>query len=861
MFPTSNMYRYTLFLLFLLFLLPLSSEAQNYNLVEYRGPASVGTIWLYSGNNWDGDISNTLVKLEANPETITAYSGQANPSPYYAQVVSYSFRSGSGDSYQAFVTSDLWYEYYSFNDGYRLWGNDDPSSTNPNVTSNSGESVIIDGGLNMGSTLAVGQLITSSAPVYNDGHYMGNISCSIQLLEIALVDVPAGKYDNCLHLRFTITNGETQVWDEWWASGVGPVKMQGVSGAGAKRLRELQHFSIGLPLAESLNTPTISIISEKPAWFGQNTITHDGNNAAQSPILASGQVSQMETTLQGPGTISFFWKVSTASNYDSLHFYVDDVEQGTGITGDVDWTFVSIPILASGSHKVKWSFSRNTNVMGSSNCGWVDQVSYEKWVQTAKVKVAGLPDSDYYGAKVAISNNRAIIRGGISKRLLGGYDYAHVSLPEIYDLTTSQRIRHLESMLGSFDGYGLTVALSGNRAAIGSQSNVYVGDITTGDPLYLLDSGLSDSISYYGITVSINDTYALAGCVDDNTNGYGAGAAYLYSLSTGALVKKITPDGAEAYDNFGTSVALGTEYALVSSSKGVFVYNLNTVKQSFVLRPHPDNTYWGSMSVSGHVAVICDGGVGYVYNLKTGNLIRKLNHPDPNIPYGFGPVSTDGHLVLFGTGGEKGPSGAECGVAYLFNLIDGTFLTKLYSHDQSENQSFGASVAVSGDWAVVGAPRDTVQYNNYSYYDAGGAYFFNLSGVTGNIAYDLDIDFISDEWENAYFESLNRDGSGDYDQDGFPDLQEFQTGTNPIDPLSHFTASLNADMKLQYGPVIIGRKYRYWWSSQLGGASWNEILLPPSTEGTGEFVQLPSMDSSPFSGQIQDQLFFKVTAE
>jgi Chitobiase/beta-hexosaminidase C-terminal domain len=45
---------------------------------------------------------------------------------------------------------------------------------------------------------------------------------------------------------------------------------------------------------------------------------------------------------------------------------------------------------------------------------------------------------------------------------------------------------------------------------------------------------------------------------------------------------------------------------------------------------------------------------------------------------------------------------------------------------------------------------------------------------------DSDNDGMADEWELLHFETLERDGSGDFDGDGISDLQEFLNGTNPI---------------------------------------------------------------------------------
>jgi hypothetical protein len=44
---------------------------------------------------------------------------------------------------------------------------------------------------------------------------------------------------------------------------------------------------------------------------------------------------------------------------------------------------------------------------------------------------------------------------------------------------------------------------------------------------------------------------------------------------------------------------------------------------------------------------------------------------------------------------------------------------------------------------------------------------------------DSDADELADDWEMAYFSTLDRDGSSDFDGDGHSDREEFEAGTNP----------------------------------------------------------------------------------
>ncbi|MCP4107750.1 MAG: hypothetical protein GY749_19760 [Desulfobacteraceae bacterium] len=47
---------------------------------------------------------------------------------------------------------------------------------------------------------------------------------------------------------------------------------------------------------------------------------------------------------------------------------------------------------------------------------------------------------------------------------------------------------------------------------------------------------------------------------------------------------------------------------------------------------------------------------------------------------------------------------------------------------------------------------------------------------------DTDNDGLSDSWETQYFGNLDKTGTGDYDNDGFTNAQEYENGTDPTVP-------------------------------------------------------------------------------
>jgi hypothetical protein len=129
-------------------------------------------------------------------------------------------------------------------------------------------------------------------------------------------------------------------------------------------------------LSTALDNNKLSFTTEGDAnWYGQSeTFFYDGF-AGKSGFIIDGQSSYLSTTVQGPGTLSFYWKVSSESGYDFLMFYIDGTLQPGKISGNVDWVknTISIP---SGSHTLKWQYSKNGSQSKGCDSAWVDKVEY-----------------------------------------------------------------------------------------------------------------------------------------------------------------------------------------------------------------------------------------------------------------------------------------------------------------------------------------------------------------------------------------------------------------------------------------------------------------------------------------------------
>lgn len=110
-------------------------------------------------------------------------------------------------------------------------------------------------------------------------------------------------------------------------------------------------------------------------WIGQTDVAHDGVDATQSGAVTHGRQSWMETTLTGPGILSFWWKVSSEANYDFLELYVNSQLQNGRISGEVNWQQRTL-ILPSEQQIVRWRYIKDGTENSGRDCGWVDMVAF-----------------------------------------------------------------------------------------------------------------------------------------------------------------------------------------------------------------------------------------------------------------------------------------------------------------------------------------------------------------------------------------------------------------------------------------------------------------------------------------------------
>jgi hypothetical protein len=172
---------------------------------------------------------------------------------------------------------------------------------------------------------------------------------------------------------------------------------------------------------------------------------------------------------------------------------------------------------------------------------------------------------------VAISGNHAIVgtRGDNTGGTSAGSAY-------IYDVTTGNLLHTINNPTPvSDDLFGHSVAMSGDRAIIGafrddsgatSAGSAYIYDVTTGTLLHTINNPTPQTDDFFGISVAIDGNTAIVGAWSDNTSGTDTGSAYIYDVTTGALMYTLTNPTPQYRDYFGISVAISGNTAIVGAT-------------------------------------------------------------------------------------------------------------------------------------------------------------------------------------------------------------------------------------------------------------------------------------------------------
>lgn len=150
--------------------------------------------------------------------------------------------------------------------------------------------------------------------------------------------------------------------------------------------------------AAELEQRGVAFQTEGTSWARQTSITHDGTDALKSGNISHNQASSFSITANGPGTISFWLRVSSETNYDFCYFALngDTLLVKSGNTGWVQHSYD----LAAGPNTLAWMYIKDFSDNGGSDAVWLDEIvfgGYAGWTATYGIVSAGQFTKDAEG--------------------------------------------------------------------------------------------------------------------------------------------------------------------------------------------------------------------------------------------------------------------------------------------------------------------------------------------------------------------------------------------------------------------------------------------------------------------------------
>jgi hypothetical protein len=211
-----------------------------------------------------------------------------------------------------------------------------------------------------------------------------------------------------------------------------------------------------------------------------------------------------------------------------------------------------------------------------SGSAYIFKRSGTTWTQKCKLTASDGAPSDFFGYTVAISGDYAIV--GATGNDDDGIDSGSVYIFKRQDPNWIEQAKLTASDAAGGDGFGNSLSINGDYAIVGAPGDDDAGSSSGSAYVFKRDGAswsqqtkltASDAAAddFFGWSVSISGDYIIVGAHGDDDNGDTAGAAYVFKYENTSWLeqfKLIASDGA-ASDQFGFSVSIGSNYAIISA--------------------------------------------------------------------------------------------------------------------------------------------------------------------------------------------------------------------------------------------------------------------------------------------------------
>jgi hypothetical protein len=383
--------------------------------------------------------------------------------------------------------------------------------------------------------------------------------------------------------------------------------------------------------------------------------------------------------------------------------------------------------------------ANNQNEMSQSGAAYIfEKINDSTWKQVQKIVASDRTSGDHFGWSVGISGNYIVVGAVYDREDAAGNNMGtSAGSAYIFEKNSNNAWRQVKKIgptpWDSYSYFGGAVAIEGNTIVVGAVGHSkdttengtgYVGD---GGAVFVFEGSGSNwnftqkllakdrtQLNHgenFGNSVSISGNYIIAGAWgsrfdENNANLFeSAGAAYIFERSGGRWipVQKIVASDRTAYDEFGYSVAVSGDNAIVGA------------RRTTLTTDEDNNGYTGT---------------GYIFSRDQSGKWKetlKIIPADRKSGDLLGvSVAMNGELAAISASNADSISPNE-GAVYIYRLADGkwTQVQKLWSSNHGGYSGLGISVAICEGNVIAGAAiEDTDLQGKNSFSNAGAAYIF-----------------------------------------------------------------------------------------------------------------------------------------
>ncbi|TFB09772.1 choice-of-anchor D domain-containing protein, partial [Candidatus Marinimicrobia bacterium MT.SAG.3] len=272
-------------------------------------------------------------------------------------------------------------------------------------------------------------------------------------------------------------------------------------------------------------------------------------------------------------------------------------------------------VSISGDYAVVGAFTDDNGL--SSGSAYVFKRTGTSWAEEAKLLPSDGAGSDFFGISVSISGDLAIV--GAYADDDNGLSSGSAYVFKRTGTSWAEEAKLLPSDGAGSDFFGISVSISGDLAIVGAYADDDNG-LSSGSAYVFKRTGTSwaeeakllpvdgAGSDLFGFSVSISGDLAIVGAYANDDNGTDAGSAYVFKRTgtSWAEEAKLLPVDGAAIDQFGFSVSISGDYAVVGAvgdddngdgSGSAYLYNVFTASPTASISLSPSPLNFGDVEV------------------------------------------------------------------------------------------------------------------------------------------------------------------------------------------------------------------------------------------------------------------------